>query len=309
MNYLNRLLNFYWLRPEVALWRTFDCMLMEKHKVISPSLDIGSGDGILSYIMAGGDVGPEFDAYRNIDGTDDFVNGKDIYDAVSRAGLQSISFANSLRHHYTVGIDHKKSLLRKASMLPGFYEQLIQHDLNEPLPFQPEMFQSIFTNILYWLDNVNAVLSEANRVLRRGGRLYTFVPNDNFKQLAWICYSDKKTDDYKYLNYISRGYNSLIKHCYPEAKWIDIFEKNSFSVIEHTRYLSKPVIEVWNIGTRPISHLLIDMSRKLSDGDRIEIKNEWIEFFEKLFMPLVKFDYEADKEIEPAFHFFVLQKD
>ena len=184
MNYLKELLNVYWLRPEVALWRTLDCILMEKYPILSPSLDMGTGDGILSYIMAGGKFHHEFDVYRFVKKTNNFTKGKDIYSTDFDDKSILMFNGNKLRHHYTFGIDHKKNLLKKASLIPDFYEKTLQYDLNKLLPFKSESLQTVFSNILYWLIDLNVVLSSVYKVLRKNGRMYAFVPNDNFKQLA-----------------------------------------------------------------------------------------------------------------------------
>jgi hypothetical protein len=53
--YLSQLLKIHWLRPETALWRTFDCMLMETYGDIKGrSIDLSCGEGTMSFVMAGG---------------------------------------------------------------------------------------------------------------------------------------------------------------------------------------------------------------------------------------------------------------
>ncbi len=308
MSYLEKLLNLYWLRPEVALWRTFDCTLMEKYQILQPSLEMGTGDGVLSYILAGGNFHHDFDVYRLVEKTDNFTKGEDIYNTISNHKPILISNKNKLRHRYTVGIDYKRNMLKKALLIPDFYKTLLQYNLNKPLPFKSESFQTVFSNIIYWLEDLDVVFFSAYNILRKNGRMYIFVPNVNFKQLTWILYQENNYRDYSYLNYINRGYNSLFKHCYSKEKWINIFERNGFNIIDHRQYLSKIIMEIWSVGTRPVSHLLINMSNKLDDKNRITVKSEWINYFYEFFTPLIKFDWECDRVTEPAFHFFVLEK-
>ena len=54
MSILRELLNVYWLRPETALWRSIDIEIMKDFEIKGKSLDLACGDGILSFIRAGG---------------------------------------------------------------------------------------------------------------------------------------------------------------------------------------------------------------------------------------------------------------
>ncbi|MGO6903974.1 methyltransferase type 11, partial [Rhizobium ruizarguesonis] len=57
----NQLLNVFWLRPETALWRYLDIEAMRDFQFIGRSLDFGCGDGLFSFIRAGGEFDPLFD--------------------------------------------------------------------------------------------------------------------------------------------------------------------------------------------------------------------------------------------------------
>ena len=74
------LYEYYWLRPENALWRARDLQMMKNVKIESPSLDFGAGDGALSFIRAGGKLSLEYDAFTEIKNTKNFFSGKDIFD-------------------------------------------------------------------------------------------------------------------------------------------------------------------------------------------------------------------------------------
>src|SRR5207302_1811207 len=118
---------------------------------------------------------------------------------------------------------------------------------------------------------------------KKSGRLYLFVPNQHFKSKAWLYYKAPHTGAKAYLNYSDRGYNSLIQHCYSRPQWETLFRKSGFRVLSHKAYLSNPVMEIWNIGLRPISHLLIAMASHLRAVDRNAAKREWIKIFGKFF--------------------------
>lgn len=306
--YLKQLLSLHWLRPETALWRVFDCLLAEQVPFTGKSIDLGCGDGTLSYIMAGGKI-RNHDAYNQIVSLDSFNNGSDIYNKVVDDNAALDLDTDTLRHRYTYGIDHKAGLISKANMLRGFYENTIVHDLNQPLPFTEASFDAAFSNILYWLDDLDFVLSEWRRILTPSAKLHLFVPNDTFKEKAWFYYLAPHTGHKQYYNYFDRGYNGLIRHAYSSREWEALFERNGYKVSRHIKYLTDPVMEIWNIGTRPISPLLIKMASHLPLEKKNQIKEEWVSYFAGFFSPIIAGEFgRTPREGEYAFHFYVLEK-
>jgi SAM-dependent methyltransferase len=305
---LQQLLSIHWLRPETALWRVFDCLLTAEVPFTGKSVDLGCGDGTLSYIMAGGKI-RNHDAYNQIAPLDSFNNGSDIYNKVVDGDAALDIDNDSLRHKYNFGIDHKAGLISKANMLGGFYENTLVRDLNQPLPFSDACFDTAFSNILYWLDDMDCVLTEWRRILAPSGKLHLFVPNHTFKEKAWLYYMAPHAGHKEYYNFFDRGYNGLIRHAYCSREWETLFEKNGYKVTRHVKYLTDPVMEIWNIGTRPISPLLIEMAAYLPPEKRDQIKEEWVRYFSGFFSPIVTGEFgKTPREGEYAFHFYVLEK-
>lgn len=307
MSYLDQLLRIHWLRPETALWRTFDCLLMEKYGDISGSaVDLGCGDGTMSFVMAGGEVG-DYDVFLDVGELHRYNDGADIFNKKTSVSIRSDH--SRLRHTFEWGVDHKDGLIDKAKRFAPFYRNNLVFDLNRKLPFGGEHFDTAFSNVLYWLDDMNEILSEWHRVIKQNGRLHLFVPNANFKEKTWLYYLAPHSGERKYLNYLDRGYSALIHHCYSYSRWQEIFQSNGFAIREHQFYLTNPVIDLWNIGTRPISPLLINMVGKLAPVDRESVKEEWIDYFKRFLAPIVEGEFERlVPEGEAAFHFFVLEK-
>lgn len=306
-SYLNQLLKIHWLRPETALWRSFDCMLMEKYGDISGrSVDLGCGDGTMSFIMAGGVVN-EYDVFMDVGELQNYNAGADIYN--QNTNIQLDTDLTRLRHTFEWGVDHKDGLIDKAKRFAPFYRNSLVHDLNKKLPFEDGYFDSAFSNILYWLDDMDKTLAEWRRVMKEQGKIFLFVPNANFKEKAWLYYLAPHAGDKRYLNYFDRGYNALIHHCYGTAQWEGIFQKNGFNIVDHHLYLTNPVMDVWNVGTRPIAPLLINMASELSPENRASAKSEWVDYFARFFTPIIEGEFERKvPENEAAFHFFVLEK-
>ena len=144
--WLRPFLNVYWLRPENALWRSVNCMAMEDLEFPEPSLDLSCGDGMFSFLRAGGDFDRSFDIFRAVSNLDSFFQNVDIYDATSADYSPPVTVSPAYR--MTVGTDWKQNLLDKAAPL-GFYRELKLHDNNEPLPFEDGAFRSIFSNSAY----------------------------------------------------------------------------------------------------------------------------------------------------------------
>ena len=68
-------------------------------------------------------------------------------------------------------------------------------------------------------------------------------------------------------------------------------------------------MDIWNIGTRPIAPLLINMASMLSPESRENAKAEWIDYFFHFFTPIIEGELERKiPESDAAFHFFVLEK-
>jgi SAM-dependent methyltransferase len=306
-SYLSQLLQIHWLRPETALWRTFDCMLMEKFgSVGGNSIDLGSGDGTMSYLMAGGAI-EGYDVFKDVGQLKNYNDGADIH---NQTPISSLVLNNDkLRYNFEWGVDHKDGLIKKAQRLSGFYTNMAVHDLNKKMSFDDEHFESAFSNILYWLEDIDTTLSEWHRIIKKDGKLYLLVPTASFKEKAWLYYSAPHTGDKQYLNYFDRGYSALIHHCYKTEQWTEYFKRNGFVVADHHLYLTNPVMDIWNLGTRPIAPLLINMSNMLSGEQREVAKAEWVDYFAKFFMPIIEGEFERKVgEGEASFHFFALEK-
>ena len=133
MSTLKELLNVYWLRPETALWRAIDIEVMKNFEVKGNSLDLGCGDGVLSFIRGGGKFDRSFDDYQSIGNLDKFFNNHDIHDTFIKGYSPSIK--SKPTYKFSKALDHKENLLLKAKEL-NFYKDFIAHDANQNLPFE-----------------------------------------------------------------------------------------------------------------------------------------------------------------------------
>lgn len=68
-------------------------------------------------------------------------------------------------------------------------------------------------------------------------------------------------------------------------------------------------MEIWNLGTRPIAPLLIDMANRLAQDDRRSVKQAWVDFFTAFISPIVHEEFgRTTPDNNCSFHFYVLEK-
>ena len=311
MSVLRELLNVYWLRPETALWRAIDIETMKDFEVEGNSLDLGCGDGVLSFIRGGGKFDTSFDDYQSIGNLDKFYDNHDVHDTFIEGYLPKIS--KKPDYMFSTALDQKNNLLQKSKTL-GFYNDFILHDANKKMPFQENSYDSIFSNIVYWLDEPQKSINEISRVLNRGGQAALMLPNSSMPDFSFFnqLHIKNQNKDYEFLKYLDRGrYSSNIKTSKSYEEWKNIISKSGLKIVTHKMHLSKTVIQIWDVGLRPLFPVLLKLVNAVEDKEKLqEIKNEWIEIFMKLLEPL--FDLEMQNKLnqneEKAFHYFVLEK-
>lgn len=299
---LRKLLNVYWLRPETALWRAIDLIQLSHYKFTKPMLDLGCGDGIFSFIAMGGEFGLGFDMFRAVKESKDFFKGDDIYDYYVE-GLIKRDIVTPPLQKIDIGLDLKENLIKKASEL-NLYESLVQHDANHPLPFAGGQFSTIFSNIVCWVENVEGLLRELGRVVADDGQILLMLPDDSLKK--YYVYNYYLKYGWEWIRKIDRGRYSLAERSHTYDGWNELFSKCGLKIKSHRTHLSKTVIQLWDIGLRPISPLLIKMANSLTEETRAAIKAEWIETVTDLIEPLCTTEWITDKKYPPAFHLFQL---
>ena len=304
---LNNFLNAYWLRPESALWRSIDTTAMKDFKFQSPSLDFGSGDGVFSFIRAGGEFAKDFDVFSSVNKLSEFYHGVDIFDSYNPS--MNAKVTKKPLYQIDVAFDAKDNLLEKASRI-DMYKQTICGDGNKKLPFADNSFVTIFSNIVYWLDNPQNVLKELHRILNKNGKICLMIPDKKLEEFSIYnkFYAKTQNPQWEFLKMIDRNrFADNYKTIRLESEWEELFTNTGFEIISHGRHLSKLVIELWDIGLRPIFPLLLKMVNELNSKQIYEIKSEWTETFKPFLKSIIEIDKISDYT-EKAFHCYVLQK-
>ena len=305
---LRALLNVFWLRPETAMWRAIDINAMRSFNFTFPSLDLGCGDGIFSFIRAGGLFPRSFDAFQTVESLDKYFENADVFDASDDSPGPNVERAPSYK--IDVGFDHKKNLLSKASKL-SLYKELIEGDANQPLPFEDSRFSTIFSNIVYWLDEPKLVFSEIHRVLKPGGKACLMLPNETFPKFSFYnqFYVRTHNEEWAFLEKLDRGrFEENVRQAKSSKEWEELILESGLSISEHVSHLSKTAVQIWDIGLRPLFPVLLKMAANMNEENLVNIKNEWIDALDQFLRPLVKMDGSLLQNEEPAFHCYILEK-
>lgn len=306
--YLREYLNIFWLRPGTAIWRAYDTMVLNGLDwTTGPRLELGCGDGVNSFILCGGKFGIGFDSFlsvRDLTPEEFFLGKKDMYDRpFTRKRLIKIERKPSRKFDY--GLDFKANLLQKAKRL-NLYGNLVRHDLNQPLCLKDRSAGIIYSNALYWLDDISSVLRQLRAALKDDGKIVALLPSPVLKKY-YIYEKYLKTGQpiYKILD---MGRYGCIKHLYTHEEWESIFDDCGLKIKSSVNYLSGRFIEMSEIDIRPLSNVLAVMANKLSPRQRNESKKKWIDTLMYLIMPMFENGFLSDPGGEQTFFMFELIK-
>jgi len=292
-------LNMSWLRPENVAFDATASYFVRKQGVSRPALDLGSGNGIFSFLTAGGGFGIEFDWYVQV-GVENSPGG-DIYDTPPTNLNPHITRTPDYR--IDVALDLKQNLLDQAALL-GFYDRFVQHDANDPLPFPDGEFATIFSNVLYWLDEPVKVLRECHRVLMNNGRAILCLPDPAFYT---YCESYRWRElGSEWLHLLNGGRDDCISWTATQAKFETMAAVAGFSVDFHRSYLQRRTLQLWDLGLRPVSRPLIKMVSNLTCEQRALFKREWMDAARPMVRALQEEEIRACDD--GGFHLFVLSK-
>lgn len=301
MDYLKEHLNVWWLRPESALWDAIASQKAANIPVKGPSLDLGCGNGLYSFIAAGGAFDVDYDWFVHAK-SEGFRAGKDIYDVKANVDVAS-HIIRKPRYRFTHAFDHKPNLLSQAAKL-GFYGTLRSGDGNGRLPYGDGELKTIYCNMLYWLNDPASRLRELARLLDKGGRAILCLQHPRFKT---ICESyGWKARKSEFLRLLNRGRAET--HCWTadDAELKSLSRRAGLKLVHHDTYLSESTLRFWDTGTRPLSPALIEMARRLKVADRRAVKRLWIDSS----LPLLREMLERERrDRRPGgYHLAVLEK-
>ncbi len=308
-----------WLRPETALNAAYDSpigryLLGDQQ---APSLDLGCGDGTTSFLTCQGRFSFEFDRFRSVFLKDERAyvseNKKedDYYDFLEKDAriCQAGDIERPPKYRYTYGLDWKESLVRKAGQL-GLYDHLITHDANKPFSFFKDgQFNTIFSNIIYWVENLEGLLSEVSRILAPGGSFVVTCPNDSIRD--GMIYKYQRDYGLEWVKDLDRGRCNSYHHAYSKDGWIERFEKAGLKVVDHIPWMTDIILQINEIGLRPIFPTLMNIYTVLKTKayeDFIEIKRAWVANFRHFLVPLLDEEWMRKFDMNYHWHAFRLTR-
>ncbi|MBY2918847.1 class I SAM-dependent methyltransferase [Rhizobium leguminosarum] len=302
----NQLLNVFWLRPETALWRHLDIEAMRDFKFFGRSLDFGCGDGLFSFIRAGGEFDPLFDAFQKTANLDRFYQKVDVFDAYDDSYAPLVEKRPD--YQISVGFDHKPNLLKKAAGL-GLYAETVVGDGNEALAFKDESFDTIFSNIVYWLNDPATAIAELCRILQPGGQICLMLPNATLPEYSFFnrLFVQTKDPAWSWLDELDRGrLSDNIKQAASDEQWREIFGSAGLTVHSHSQHLSKHIIQAWDIGFRPMFPAFLKAVEAIPADKLADVKVEWVESLRRFAVPFAATEIRDNPA--NAFHCYILTK-
>lgn len=290
-----------WLRPESVVWHTIAHQLISKKLLAQENiLELGVGNGYNSFMLLNGEFSKDYDSYYNVN-IDGFWNNSDIYNSINNEVNINKYIYKKTHKNLKLAIDHKENLISQASQL-NFIDKIVNHDANNEFTFSG--IDTVYSNILYWLDDPFEVLNNISRFLKEKSKIFIVFPNQNF-----FNYCPSYNSSSQLWKLINRGRSQTMM-------WhMDIgeFEKNlrrrnsNLSIIHHQTYLSKQTLNTYDVGLRPLSPHLIKMANLLEPKYRLEIKEEWCSTCMKFLDVLLEGELE-DGVKSGGFNFVVLEK-
>jgi len=279
---LRRFLEVYWLRPENALWMTLRSLTLAACPFRRPSIDLSCGDGLFSFLHAGGILDPCFDVFTSIQNPEgDEARSFDMFDRCDD------NYAPPVRgrpgNHIDIGTDWKPALLAKAAKL-DFYQRLVQQDHNKKLAFEDATFGTVFGNAAYWVESIDLFLSELARIARPGGRVILQVKLSNIRQCTLTAH--KALLGARFLEILDRGRVDSWPTLADRSTWERRFQRANLAVVSVRDVATRTHAHLWDVGLRPLAPVLIRLANAAPTPERSAIKRDWVDCALELLSPL-----------------------
>ncbi|MDB9812545.1 hypothetical protein OAB74_02215 [Candidatus Pelagibacter sp.] len=261
-------LNIYYLKPFDAVNDTITSDLLLKFKWKNNYLELGSGDGMFSFVMHGNSFPLWFDRYQNINFSDKniFKSEYDNFPKFKKKYLIRPNCSVDARQHHIISIN--KIGFSKSSKLSSY----------EKFKYKKKSENLIFFYTPHGLQNYTRSLKNILPSLKNDGRIILLL---NLKNVLnyFICYDLSKNN-----NILKKVFKKLDNGRYLETKkvsksfnqWSDIFKKNNLKLNNFYTGLSPITWMIYDVQTRPILRILIRLFNFFPRNLRTLLKLIWM---------------------------------
>lgn len=301
-------LNFFWLRPESALLTTLRADALqttfEFFDEESRTIDVSCGDGVFSFLAMGGKLSPETDMFRSLNVDSTFREGdEDHFDSYDEDYFVEVEKFPERSYEY--GADWKPNLLSKADHL-DFYSDLIEHDNNDPLPFEDGSMSYVYNNSAYWVERFGFHLQDLVRITEPGGHVVLEMKTEAIKEYTSQNYAPFMGN--RFHEIIDAGRLSTWRGLRSKTEILNRLEglNNCHIQAAEPIYGGLP-IQMWDIGLRPLFPPLSKLANGVAEEKRLEVKEEWCTIIYELFEHYLQ-SYEAD-EADAVEYMIVLERE
>lgn len=265
-----RYLNIYFLKPHDAINDTLTASLIHRLDWSGNLIEIGSGDGMFSFIMHGGKFPLYFDRYLLTD-----TSKLDIFDTHKEGVLPAVNFLSEPT--IKLAVDAKLTHVEKIKEI-GFAQDAINSEY-ESLPLPSNAVNKIFYYTPHGLkSHVNAI-GEAFRVLKPGGKMLILLYDSEFRS-SFIFYRLSKFFTGKFGKYclsLDNGrFNEITALSKSPKEWRQFFERVGFEIEEQYSGLSCFAWKCYDVQTRPFLRGLIGFFGFLPPWLRTLVKLVWM---------------------------------
>lgn len=284
---LRAFLDAYWLRPENALWMTLRSMALGTCELHRPSVDFGCGDGVFTFLHCGGAFNPNFDVFcatKPLTRSSLFGDAEprsDMFDHMSDEYRPEIVVRPAVG--LDVGVDIKPTMLAKARRL-DFYDRLVAHDNNHPLPFEDDSFETVYCNTAYWVSEIDRFLRELGRITRPGGTIVLHVKLDSMQRFTLEAFRDVLGD--RCLRQLGSGRMACWPTVADRSTWESRFSAAGLTIKDAIPFVTRTHAHVWDIGLRPFAPMLVTMANAMTPSTRATVKRDWVDLCLDLLSPL-----------------------
>jgi len=313
--YLKKLLNILWLRPESAL--AYAEILYKASEFLGedskcPILEFGCMDGTNTFILLGGEFDFSYDLFKEVTWTKDSHKSPTLSDDYYNNILENttINIKTGITKPFDYGIDWSDTHVTKAERT-GCYKKCIKIDIESPtIPIGDGEIKTIWAPNIYLTNNFAETLSELRRILSDDGRIITIAPD--IKQLDYMLYSYANDNTREWLKDLDRGrYIRVSRHCRSYNDWEKSFSSLNLRVTRHERFIDPLVARVYDLGLRPMFPVFLNMYDKLHKISKTafeDVKQQWIDTIFHFTSPLCNNAHSQIQENEKPWHIFELQK-